>query len=514
MGAAFDTLREEAPSIARQLIIPRARAAARSVAPIGNQPWLIKRMMTPKLNSVDDRVANMPPEWRGWTKTKRIIVFHDADKAGPHIEMYIEWEGQAYNIGVKRLTAARAAHIRYNNQGDLTQASRTYLMDLIREEFEGTKGSGSFLGQSTDHKPSEARETWKNYDPKHQNGYGAGRARFVLADDDIVVWKTGQTIEGRDHLIDPNRDFYIHRPFQKTMKIGLKHNKPPTLEDRLHLKPYIGEDTWDKFRERVGVKGIMTIKRDGASAYFEVTKHGTRLWSPRVSKRTGKQIEYTHKVKDIRHLKSNERTTGMGELLFKRDGKYLKAHEIGGLLNSNSPIPDDVEPEFLMYRIDKIGRRTIVNEDYVKCQMPIANKLERAALKQGIKGISTPVIVKHDEALSQTKEHEGLVGVSEGEPIINGMKFKPRGDEFDWTLTKVAFEPGDRGGVAGVAWFENEQGDAFKIGASSMGTHENAREMMANPQKYEGRVAKIQGYQGHEGRAARFVDWHEAKGAG
>jgi hypothetical protein len=46
-----------------------------------------------------------------------------------------------------------------------------------------------------------------------------------------------------------------------------------------------------------------------------------------------------------------------------------------------------------------------------------------------------------------------------------------------------------------------------------MGNREEATDIMNNPDKYIGRVAKISSYKGHEGRAPRFVDWHEGKGA-
>ena len=61
-----------------------------------------------------------------------------------------------------------------------------------------------------------------------------------------------------------------------------------------------------------------TAKYDGSSCYFVITKDGTTVWSPRQSKVTGEQIEYTFKIDGIAITTSEQTIVGMGELLFKQ----------------------------------------------------------------------------------------------------------------------------------------------------------------------------------------------------
>lgn len=475
------------------------------------------------LNGVDDRAKTMPANWAGHKKVERIIVFHDAYKAGPHIEWYLVVNGQAHNMGVKRLNAERLERIGYdkrgfyNNNGDLSQKARRSLLEVVQEEFDG-EGLGSFVGQSTDHMPDEARESWRVGERlTDQSSYGAGKARIVLADDKVEVWKLGETIEGRDPLISNNKDFYIHK-FKETengnvvLKIGLKSHGDPDFPDRLHLKPYIGEETYDKFVRDVGNDGIVTLKEDGASFYFQITKHGFRAWSPRRSVETNERIQYTHKLGGVRHLTSDKPIEGMGEITFvdKRTGKILHSHEIGGLLNRKTPLDDHYEPRLVIYRIDQVGRKSVIDEPYERNLERIDNLVRDLDDPR----VHTPEIVGWADAYHTSQKYEGLVGIPKGSSIGEALKYKPRGNLHDWPVTAVDLHYGPKGRIAGVVRFQREDGKPAKIGASSMGTDEEVLDIMNNPDKYVGRVARVESYKGHEGRAAKFVDWHQDKGLG
>lgn len=513
--AMFDTFVEEAPGLV-SMAIPIARQQFRrhlkTIAP--SSPYLLlRRYREYSVRSVDSRTRSMPPDWQGHRHVQRVIVFHDANEAGPHVEWYIDVDGQSYNIGVKRLTSERYNKVKYNSQGKLTQESRDYLLNIVREEYDGG-GRGSFVGQSTDHHPREAREEWAEWDPLHQGGYGAGRSRTVLDDSTIEVWKLGQTIEGRDWVIDKHRDFYIHKPFPGSrdtiLKVGLKKQANPTFKDRLHLKPRIGgQDTLELFKEHVGPDGIVTIKHDGASFYFILDRQGLQAFSPRISKETGSRISYTHRIGDLRYKTSEQRVVGMGELQYvdKRTGHTLLAHEVGGILNTRGPIPNYVEPRLTIYRIDEFGRKDVSHEPYKE-------NLDRIRSVTSVLDdtrIHAPHVLEFDE-LIHNSDHEGFVGIPDGHSIHQGYKYKSRVDENDWVVDEIELKPGEKGGIAGVVWFKNEAGKRFKIGASSMGDRETVSHIMEHPEQYEGRVAKVLGYKGHEGRAARFVDWHLDKG--
>ena len=460
---------------------------------------------------------SMPPEWRGHKDVDRILVYHEAYKAGPHVEMYIvvdndKGQPMAYNVGVKRLTPEHMEHVKKRSNGELTNNTREYLIDVMRQEYE----NGAWLAQTTDHTPDEARMAWTNH--AHDEGYGAGESRHILLDSRITVHRTGQSIEFWDPELNPRQDAYVYRVMdarsgvrpRPILNLGFKKHEDPGAFQKLHLKGHIGQTEYEKFQNKVGPDGIVTLKEDGASVYFESGPKGTRYWSPRVSKVTGYHIRYDNKVRDLRHITSDEKITGMGELTYldRETGRVLRSHEIGGYLNSHEALPSNLEPQITIYRIDKVGRKNVLSEPYVDNLVRVHSFVDRVADPR----IRAPRQVDWVDAEQVALANEGLVGVPEGKSILEGRKYKPRADEYDWTVTSVDLEPGPKGGIAGVVWFKNDRGDEYKIGASSMGNRETVEDIMENPDNYVGKTARVHCYQGHEGRAARFVDWHLDKG--
>jgi len=457
------------------------------------------------------RAQSMPPEWQGHQTTERIIVYHEAYKAGPHVEAYIVLNGIAYNIGVKRLRPEHIQNIKKHKDGTLTNGTKDYLVGVLRDEFRG----GAWLGQTTDHTPEEAKTEWTAH--LYNSGYGSGESRHVLDTRTVDVFKSGNTIEWRDSLLNPHQTAYVFRLMSPTerrpkpiLKLGFKEHQDIEVKDRLHLKPHIGTHEFSRFRKLVGEDGIVTVKHDGASAYFEINQKGMSFWSPRVSKETGRRINYNAKVKDLIHHTSDKRITGMGELEYydRRNNRLLKAHEVGGILNSNGPMPSYIEPQFIIYRIDKVDRKDIHAVDYRQNLDHIRDTVYSIQDPR----IQAPILVDWHDAEEVAKSREGLVGVPSGLSILDGRKYKPRVDLYDWTVETIGLEDGPKGGISGVVWFTNEQGDRYKIGASSMGSRDEVKHIMDHPEQYIGKVAKVSSYSGHEGRAAKFEQWHLDKG--
>lgn len=476
--------------------------------------WAIRSLID-KSNHIDMEFGNnqtMPCEWKGSKEANRIIVYHEADKAGPHIDTYLVIDGKAYSIGVKRLRPEHIQNIKKNGGGLLTEKSKQYIASIIRQEY----ANGAWLAQTTDHTPEEARTEWSN---RAYNGvYGAGEMRQVVLDSPVTVFKTGDSIEFRDWDLNPDTNAYVFNIMdekpgvrsKRILKLGYKANGEPKLKDRLHLKPHIGTHEFDRFKRLVGNDGIVTLKEDGASFYFEINKEGMRFWSPRKSKVTGHRINYDAKVGNLIHHTSPVKVTGMGELNFidKKTGIVLDSANTGGILNSHNPLPNNIEPRLTIYRIDSIGRQDVHDIDYSKNLSYIGsfvNSLKDEYIRQ-------PQTVTWDNAQDIAHMNEGLVGIAKGDSILEGRKFKPRHDLYDWTITSIDLQEGSKGRIAGVVRFENESGKQFKIGAGSIGSDEFVKTIMRNPNNFIGRVAKVSSYKGHEGRAPKFVEWHEAKG--
>jgi len=266
----------------------------------------------------------------GWHQM--VIVYHEADKAGRHIDIHIG----SLSI-VKRLPDDFSVTLK---AGRLTEASKKRIMDLVAAEFLG----GAWLAQNLDHTPGDARTDWHGHD-RGPTGYGAGAIREVVSDEPVWLTPGDQSLGlSAPHLVN-NKQLYIYEIMSKgaqrsvpILSLGVRSPKEPVLRDRLHLT--LDEDV-EKFRRMVGPGGHVSVKYDGASCYVQYDKKGVpRVWSPRLSVKDGKRIEYTTKVPGLKPSRHLAGCTAMGELLFvDKDGKYLSAAETGGVLNAGKLDP-------------------------------------------------------------------------------------------------------------------------------------------------------------------------------
>lgn len=535
-------------------VLPQERAAAWLRAHGPDEPrllWRFVRTSRRPHDSVESRASHLPPAGLAGAKARRILVFHEADRAGPHLEAYLEYEGTAYNIGVKRLSPAVLEDLgitRTHHRGEpnwLTQASCERLKAYWAQEF--GLNQTRWLAQSTDHQPHEARMGWGRREDGVV-GYGAGEMRQVLDECEVVFHTTGKSVEFHDPLIDRHRKAFVFKSMPKTearpsniLGVGRKENPPRPDVPKPDLT--MVQDL-EVYRRRVGPGGTHTRKLDGASALFESGPKGTQSWSPRISKVTGAAIMYDHKIGSVVGLTTAERTLWGAEILthsLRPDWWWLVAlptafvnafeqsrvaplmtpwqHQVwitnsaavtGGLLNSHRTIPDTIRVTVHPYVVAKVGRTWLVDEPYHDNYRRVVTLAQLHADLQAV-----PLVAEHDLAqIVQQAGVEGLVGVPAGASLLDGgYKLKIRGDGFDWVVERVELEPGENGGVAGVVWFRSlESGRLYKMGGGPLGPMDRRRDMLAHPEKYEGRVYEVASFEGHEGRAARIVREHPDKG--
>ena len=440
------------------------------------------------------------------------VVFHDANKAGKHIDVHIGHFSIVINIAGKPI----ADTIKYNANGELTVKSKLDIINLLRKEV----NNGSRMIQNADHTVRGAMESWK-YGERGIRGYGAGKTRQNVLSEHVEIMSVdsdkGQTIKMYSPTINSDGMLYIHKLYK-----GDKHKPPvliwgriksraPMFNGKPNLKPV---KTMSEFVDKVDIKSV-TRKYDGASANFKVSPGGVRLWSPRISKSTGDNIEYTHKVPEIFRSVSTRGSIGIGELLFKKKpnildittwfnrDRYLSAAEIGGILNSNNIRPRNVVPDLRVYRVDRY------NGDNVSGLPFFENRSIQGIIAELSDFINLPELVYPEF----NNNWEGLVAVVPGGDILNGVKIKFWGDSDDWEVESVNLGYGPTGRTAGVVWFKSiTSGKRFKLGPGQIGTEQDCIDIMKRPHRYIGRVAKVRSRRGHEGRASKLIEWHLDKG--
>ncbi len=426
------------------------------------------------------------------------IIYHEGNKRGAHIDMHFS-NGTSFVVDVRNKPIAN--DIKLNTNGELTQKSIKILMNHLKDEFDGG-GYGSRVFQNYDHNPEEAKMEWFNNEI--EEGYGSGRIRQVIHESDVhILWhnndNAGQATSIYMPGISSERFVYFHQLHKNidVAKMGFKAFKDVKFEDRLHLK-MVEEET---FKATVD-SSKTTYKYDGASSYIETDKHGTRFFSPRDSVKTGHRIDYTGKMPtDVINTKSEDRIKGMGELLFKRNGKYLSSTDIGGLLNGNSIIPEDIETEYRLYRVDSIGRTDVRGLSFDD------NRALASSLSETFKST-----VKIPEFISVEKADktgiEGVVGILPGGNVFNGLKLKFRDNFDDWKISDISLVAGKAKAIKGVVECIDSNNKIFNLGAGQLTTSELARDMMSKPKDYIGRTIRVAGFRGHSGRAAQMIDFH------
>lgn len=445
---------------------------------------------------------------RSWitkpSRQKMVIVFHDANRAGPHIDVHIGTLSVVY-----RVKPDLYEQLKYNREGYLTQKSQALLIQHVRDEIQ----NGSRVPQNLDHTATDARTAWVKGDTTSKE-YGSGATRQVIAEAEVDVFKAGEDrpIEFYAPLLCPHRPVYIHKLYEGTDKRapilvwGVKKFQPPEFEDRLHLKLIHPEDL-----DKLDLKADMstsTAKYDGASCYILFTPKGTTVWSPRKSKVTGEQIDYTTKIHGLAEVKTEQTTIAMGEILFYEKGHpgYLPAGMIGGILNSNMVLPENLVPEIRLYRVDRVGRKRVLDLPFWENR-----ELQKELAKLDSKHLKVAALMSPEEA--KARGFEGVVAVPRDAPITQGYKVKWWSDANDWAIERVAFKPGPRGGIAGVVWCVSlDSHKTFKLGPGQVGNHELCQEMMDFPERWEGTVLKVESRHGHEGRAAKVKGIHPDKG--
>lgn len=437
-----------------------------------------------------------------------VVVFHDANRAGPHIDVHIGRLSLVYKVKPDLY-----AKLKYNKDGMLTEKSRKHILDHIKYEV----SKNARVAQNIDHSKSNAVASWVNGDTDSKE-YGSGATRQVVLKTKVDVYKCYHNgpIEMYAPDINPHRSLYIYKLYKGDKKRapiliwGNKTTEPPKLYERLHLK-MIHPENASNLVEKSDLK-TSTAKYDGSSCYFAIGPKGTTVWSPRKSVLTNKQIEYTYKIDGIAHATNDETIVGMGELLFKKKSiipfkktKYLSASAGSGILNSNSVVPKGFDPEIRIYRIDKIGKTYVGDQSFWENR-----KLQKKTAKLH-KKLKVVELMSIEDSLLQG--YEGVVVVPENASVNNGYKLKWWSDPSDWVIDKIDFQEGDKGGIAGVAHMTSlESGKKFKLGPGQMGNHVLIKDMMDNPQKYEGAVVKVNSKKGHEGRASKVIGFHDDKG--
>jgi hypothetical protein len=311
------------------------------------------------------------------------------------------------------------------------------------------------------------------------------------------------------------------------------HNKTQTRERRKDLpaeKPSYKEVDVNSIDAGNDRQALMP-KLDGSHAIIDLKAgRSPRVFSYRVAKRapTG-LIEHTHKMPELlkqKVPKELDRTILRAELMGMKGDKAIPAEALGGFLNAKvwssrraqaekgvklKPFPFDV----VTYR----GRPMV--------DAPFSEK--REILEQVAKSLSEldlpELAVTPDEKIDlmnsvRSGTHpltdEGFVLVNKDQVATPVKAVLSR--DFDVHVRDIRQgrsgdgSPLDRAGAVGYSWTS----DGPIVGTVGGFKHDEAKDMLRNPDRYVGRVAKVKARKAFKGDGPmfqpRFKEWHLDKG--
>jgi GNAT superfamily N-acetyltransferase len=371
-----------------------------------------------------------------------------------------------------------------------------------------------------------------------ESGYGKGVVRMHTLTDVDVHHADPDAAEGETRL---RFNIYKSTGPEDYAIVRLRNgndllvNKTLTRERLPHLpigeKPKAKDTDVDKI-DFENAHEVMMPKYDGAHTLLDISRpnKNLNLFSYREPKRhAAGLIEHTHKVPSLLALKAPadlKGTTFRAETIaVDEDGKAIPAKDIAGMLNATVPASRAKQKQMgaelkpVIFDVVRYKGKDVTNK-------PFAERYELARQAGERLGLTVAELAKTPEekrtlleAIRAGKHPMTTEGVVLRSAIDDGpaikAKFRP---DYDVHVRSV-FEAKDKSGAGKgrAGGFEYSwAADGPVVGRIGTGLdHETARDMLANPDKYIGRVAKVEAEQkypsGALGKPA-FMEWHLDKG--
>ena len=256
---------------------------------------------------------------------------------------------------------------------------------------------------------------------------------------------------------------------------------------------------------------VLQGKIDGAHAIFELNSDKpNRIYSYRVSKKTGKNIDHSDQVPEIRDLTIPEifnKTILRGELFAQTDHHPLPAEQISGILNSSPRKSIEKQKELGMlqnriYDIIKFRNKNVSNDPY-STKLSLIKQIESAIPE--LKTVETAYTPEQKSKLVEDiknnrhpETREGVISWDLNKSTGNPSKLKFR-DNFDVYIRQMypAINKASGKEKKEIGGFKYSLTPKGKI-VGNVGTgfsSEQRKDMWKNKDNYIGMVARVKSQQ-------------------
>jgi len=315
------------------------------------------------------------------------------------------------------------------------------------------------------------------------------------------------------------------------------HNKTQTRlrrEDLPSFKPSYKEQDISLL-DLKDSKALMP-KLDGAHTLIDLQAgRSPRAFSYRIAKKTGTGlIEHTHKIPQLLEVKvpkEFDKTILRAETVGIKDGKPIPAEQTGGFLNAKvlesrkKQEQDNVRLKVFPFSVERFKGKDVSGLSFEEKQK-LLDRIVKAIPDLG----RIPVAVQMQDKIRLLNEvksgthpltTEGVVSVEPNKLPEQFIKSKITPD-FDVYVQAVhpaisgtTGKTHERAGAISYSWAP----DGPVVGTLGGFKHDEAKDMLSNPDKYIGRVAKVKAlkvFKDGDSLGAlfqpRFIGWHLDKG--
>lgn len=347
-----------------------------------------------------------------------------------------------------------------------------------------------------------------------KSGYGKGSVRKAY-DNPVDVLHAD---ESRVKMVLPEGEFtMVHLKDKNWLMVKNKNTIPNPVTTKPDYK-----DASNKELDFNDPDKVLQPKIDGGHTVFRLHSDGpNRIYSYRTSKKDNRPIEHTHQSPNLRDAVVPKELNGVevrGEIYAKdKSGKALPAEEVGGILNSgieNSRKAQAEKGSLLPYMFKVVkwkGGKNVENSTYreqIDMMKEISSKVPEFRMPEIA---ATPDQKRELFNQIKSKMHpdttEGVIQWSLGAAGGDPKKVKLR-DTHEVVIRSIFPAESKRKMAGGFEYSWEPEGKI--VGRVGTGfTQKMREEMLADPKKYLGRVARIKAQQIFESGAARAPSFYQ-----
>lgn len=354
--------------------------------------------------------------------------------------------------------------------------------------------------------------SYKDFEGKIGKGYGEGTVSKIDSGEIVLLSKSpNKLVFTRGDKRNAPIYVMVKTPNGNWLTIRKTEDEPPSILQ--YNKQHFKNVPLSQVAEIMDNGAVASPKIDGAGALARVGKHGLEVYGIRRDK-DGALIRYTDHIGNLRDIsvpKELKNTVYRTEVFGSNDKGVIPAQELSGILNSTlSNALKKKRINNIKLKLALLGKVTDKGENYADLE-------KEAKLFNNDAIIGLPTYNKAQAlaalALMRQKQHELT---NEG-LVLRGGKLKIPAkaklvNDHDVVIRNIFKAETDNDNRAGG--FEYSLPGSDKI-VGRVGTgfnHDTLRDMLKEPSKYLGRVAKIKAQEQYNSgafRAPSFISLHE-----